>query len=89
MAKAKLKVGVIGIGGIARDQHLPYWQQLEEEGRIELVGACDLIPERAEMGATRFGARKVFTDYKKMLKEDRYDIVDVCTQNCGHCPEWR
>ena len=35
--KRKLKVGLIGSGAIARDQHLPYWRQLEAEGRVALL----------------------------------------------------
>lgn len=86
MAKKKLRVGVIGCGAIARDQHLPYWQELEGEGRVELVGACDLIPERADMGVSRFGARVAYVDYKKMLKDIEFDVIDVCTQNRWHAP---
>ena len=86
MANKKLKVGVIGAGGIARDQHLPYWQQLEEEGRVELVGICDVVKERAEQHAATFGARKAYARYSHMLQADAYDIIDVCTQNRLHCP---
>ena len=43
---AKLKVGVIGCGGIANGKHLP---SLQKQGdRVELVAFCDLIVERAE-----------------------------------------
>jgi predicted dehydrogenase len=86
MAKKKLRVGVIGVGGIARDQHMPYWQQLGQEGRVELIGSCDLIKERAELGVSKFGARKAYLNYKQMLREADCDIIDVCTQNRWHCP---
>ena len=86
MAKKKLRVGIIGMGGIARDQHAPYWQQLEQEGRVELVAACDILKDRAEMGVSKFGARTAYTSYRRMLKQCDLDIVDVCTQNRWHCP---
>lgn len=86
MASKKLRVGVIGVGGIAVGCHLPYWQELENEGRVELVGVCDLIKSRVAVGQERFGARKGYTDYKKMLREDQYDIIDICTHNRWHCP---
>ncbi|MDQ1256730.1 MAG: Gfo/Idh/MocA family oxidoreductase, partial [Candidatus Hydrogenedentes bacterium] len=86
MAKKRLKVGVIGTGGIANACHLGPWQELENEGRVELIGVCDLIEERVEKAAAQFGARKAYKSYKAMLKADKYDIIDVCTQNRGHCP---
>ena len=86
MAKKTLKVGLIGVGGIAGDQHLPYWKELAAEGRAEIVATCDIIPERARRGVEEFGAQKAYLSYKKMLKENAFDVVDVCTQNRWHCP---
>ena len=86
MAKMKLRVGVIGTGAIADEKHLPNWQELEAEGRVELIGVCDVLPERAESMAAKYGARVVHTDYKKMLADGQYDIIDVCTQNRWHAP---
>ena len=42
----KLKVGIVGCGGIARLKHFP--ALAKQKDRIELVGFCDIIPERAE-----------------------------------------
>ena len=59
---AKLKVGVIGCGGIANGKHLP---SLQKQGdRVELVAFCDLIVERAEHAAATYGAEgaKVYVD---------------------------
>ena len=88
MAKAskKLRVGVIGTGDIARACHLPNWQELEAEGRVELVGVCDIVRERRENCMEKFGARKRYANYKRMLAADDYDIIDVCTQNRWHAP---
>ena len=86
MAKNKLKVGVVGTGDIAKAQHLPYWQELQEEGRVVVVGVCDLVKERAEAAKEKFDAIKAYQDYKRMLREDHYDVIDVCTQNRWHCP---
>jgi len=86
MAEKRLKVGVIGTGGIAQAQHLPHWQELASEGRVELVGVCDVLPERAQEVAAKFGAKHVFANYSKMLRNGGFDIIDVCTQNRLHCP---
>lgn len=86
MAKKKLRVGLIGCGGIANACHLGSWQELEAEGRVELIGVCDIVKDRAEQAKAKFGARKMYLDYDKMLKDDQYDVIDVCTQNRVHCP---
>ncbi|MCP4645406.1 MAG: Gfo/Idh/MocA family oxidoreductase [bacterium] len=85
MSKKKLRVGLIGAGGIATACHLPNWKELAEEGRVELVAVCDIIKERAHENAEKFGG-KPYLSYKKMLKENEFDIVDICTQNRLHCP---
>lgn len=86
MTKKKLRVGLVGVGGIGQSQHMPYWQQLEAEGRVELVGSCDIVKERAELGVSKFGARKAYLNHRQMLRNAKCDIVDVCTQNRWHCP---
>lgn len=86
MPRKAFRVGIIGCGAIANEMHLPNWQELENEERIELVGVCDIIEERAVQAKEKYGAKKVFLGYDKMLKEDQYDIIDVCTQNRVHCP---
>jgi len=86
MAKKKLRVGIIGCGGIANACHLNNWKELEGEGRVELIGVCDIVKERAEQAMAKFGARKMYLDYHKMLGDDQYDVIDVCTQNRVHCP---
>ncbi len=84
--RGKLKVGLIGSGAIAREQHLPYWRELEAEGRVEILGVCDLIKERREKEAAQCVQAVPYADYDRMLAEIEYDIVDVCTQNRVHAP---
>jgi predicted dehydrogenase len=80
----KLRVGAIGTGAISQQQHLPSWQELEAEGRVELVAVCDVVEQRAEESKETFGARKAYTDYTDMLAREDLDIVDICTQNRLH-----
>jgi len=86
MAKRKLKVGVIGVGAIAQEVHLPAWKELEAEGRVELAAVCDLLPENLNKAAKEYEAPKKYKSFKKMLNENNFDIIDVCTHNRCHCP---
>ena len=76
----KIKIGIIGCGGIANGKHMPSYKNLADEA--EMVAFCDIIEERAQKANVEYaaGKGKVFTDYKKLLKED-LDAVCVCTPN--------
>lgn len=82
MAK-KLKIGIIGCGGIAKGKHMPALMKLDE---VEMVAFCDIIEERAELAADTYGSdnAKVYTDYKELLKDKSIDVVHVCTPNRSH-----
>lgn len=79
----KVKVGIIGVGGIANGKHMPNLARLEN---VELIAFCDIIRERAEEGARKYGApnAKVFTDYKDLLSMNEVEVVHVLTPNSSH-----
>ena len=79
----KVKIGIIGCGGIANGKHLPAIKQL---GRAEIAAFCDLIPERARKAKEEYGTEdsKVFTDYKELLAMDEIEPVYVLTPNRSH-----
>ena len=80
----KLKVGIVGCGGIANGKHLP---SMQEHGGFEIVAFCDLIEERAIKAKADFGTEdaKIFTDYHDLIQED-LDAVYVLTPNIVHAP---
>ncbi len=75
----KLKVGVVGLGGIG-PVHLDAYQA---SGEAELAAVCDLIPAKLNAQGDRFGVAQRFTDYRQMLKTD-IDCVSVCVPNAVH-----
>ncbi|MGI5959788.1 MAG: Gfo/Idh/MocA family protein [Massiliimalia sp.] len=79
----KLKVGIVGCGGIANGKHMP---AMKKNGNFEIVAVCDLIKERAEKAKEEYGTpdTKVFTDYKELLKMDEIVAVYVLTPNKEH-----
>lgn len=76
----KIKVGVVGNGSISR-QHMNSYSKHPE---VEIYAVCDLNEKRAKKVAEEYGASKVFTDYKELLKEQDIDAVSVCTWNNTH-----
>lgn len=79
----KIRVGIIGVGGIARGAHIPGYQKLSD---VEMVAFCDIIPERARKGVEEFGApgAKAYEDYRELIARDDIDAVSVCTPNAVH-----
>jgi predicted dehydrogenase len=69
-----LKVGFIGVGGIAK-RHINSLRQLN---RSEFVGFCDLVEERAQRAANENGG-SAYTDFNEMLDEEKLDAVFICT----------
>ena len=79
----KVRIGIIGCGGIANGKHMPALKKLPN---VEMVAFCDIIEEKAVKAAREFGVpgAKVFTDYKELLKEQDIDVVHVLTPNKQH-----
>ena len=81
----KLRVGIIGCGGIANNKHLP---ALAKMPQLDLVAFCDIDFQKAEQAAATFGTAdsKVFANYVAMLSEMGLDAVHVLTPNSSHAP---
>ena len=79
----RLRIGIIGCGGIANGKHMP---SIKAVDRADMVAFCDLVPERAEKAAKEYGTpdAKVYTDYKELLKDPTIDVVHVLTPNRSH-----
>ena len=82
-ANDTIRIGIIGCGGIANGKHMP---GLKTTPGIEMVAFCDLIIERAEKAAKKYGApgASVCTDYKDLLADKSIDVVHVLTPNRSH-----
>lgn len=80
----KVRVGIIGCGGIANGKHMPSLHKLPH---VEMVAFCDIVEERAQKAAKEYGTAdaKVFTDYQELLKM-KLDVVHVLTPNWNHAP---
>lgn len=82
---SKIKIGVIGCGGIANQKHFPALKANAELN--EIVAFCDIKEERAKKAAQEYGTAdaKVFTDYRDLLAVPEIEVVHVCTPNVSHC----
>ena len=79
----KVRIGIIGCGGIATSKHMP---SLAKVKNVEMVAFCDIIVEKAQKAAAKFGTpdAKYYENYKELLADETIDVVHVCTPNRSH-----
>jgi predicted dehydrogenase len=78
----KLRIGIIGSGGIAQACHMPGYASLPEH--CEMVWCCDANPEVARQAADKFGVPNVTTDFWDVVRDESLDAVSVATPNIFH-----
>ncbi len=79
----KLRIGIIGTGGIAHS-HMRAYKEMED---VEIIGASDIIPGKARAFLDEFDLKDVpaFED-NELLLALKPDGVSVCTYNTQHNP---
>jgi predicted dehydrogenase len=76
----KTKVGVIGCGSVST-QYLPH---LSKSSFVELVSACDIILDRANVRAKEYAIPNVYENIEKMLAGARFDLLVNLTDMQEH-----
>jgi predicted dehydrogenase len=75
----KLRMGIIGVGGIAQGRHIPAYQKLDQ---VTITAISDVNKETAKTVAEKFNIPHVYTNYKDMF--ENVDAVTICTPNRFH-----
>ena len=76
-----LRLGVIGIGRIAR-AHID--AALDMPDLVRLTAFCSRDPEAAEAAATTVGVGRIYGDYHALLADDAVDAVIACVPQDLH-----
>ncbi len=77
----KLRVGIIGTGGISFFHVNGYKLQSD---RVTVVAACDINEEKLNRYCDQHGIEHRYTDYNEMLEKEHLDCVSVTTWNSEH-----
>ena len=80
----KIGMGVIGCGSISWLCHFPSIKAIPE---LELVAVCDSNEEYARKAAEKWGAKKWYTDYRKMVENKDLNAVVIASANSVHCEQ--
>jgi predicted dehydrogenase len=78
----KLKVAVVGVGGIA-NTHMPGWAASEH---AEVVAGVDFSQAALDVWSKKYGVSRTYTDMQDVLNDKDIDIVDLCVPNMAHAP---
>lgn len=83
-APKKLRVAIIGCGGISQT-HMAAYKEIPE---VELVGFCDINPAKLTEYQEKYGVKpeQCFEKWDDLFKVVKPDAVDICTPNGVHCP---
>jgi predicted dehydrogenase len=79
-ADKKIKIGIIGCGSVST-QYLPH---LSKSPYVELVSACDIIPERARLAAEQYKMPNHYPSIEKMLAGAKFDLLVNTTDMQEH-----
>jgi predicted dehydrogenase len=79
----KLKVGIIGLGGIA-NTHVPGWQA---STYTEVVAGADIRPEVYDTWRQKYGVAKFYEKPEELIADPEIDIIDICTPNMFHADQ--
>lgn len=76
----KIKVGVIGCGSVSTQ----YFPHLIKSPHVELVSACDIIPERAILRSKEYAVPNHYPHINKMLAGPKFDLMVNLTDMQEH-----
>lgn len=81
MADRKLRIGIIGCGGIATHAHIP---NLQRNPRAEVVAVADIDRDKAKATAEKFNIGSHYSDFHDLLEQADVDAVCVTTWAGSH-----
>ena len=82
-ANNRLRIGIIGCGGLARGAHIPALLGMKDSDQVEIVGVCDVYQKHLDAGVQLTQA-KPFTDYRALLDQKDIDYVTIVTPEHWH-----
>ncbi len=72
----RVRVGVIGCGGVAQVMHLPYLRELDD--RFAITALCDISPGVLDAVGDHYGVSARYADFRELVRHD-LDAVLILT----------
>lgn len=80
-----VRIGIIGVGGIANGRHIP---EIQKSSGGKITAICDINEKALKATGDKLGIPEHlrFTDYRDLIASDEVDAVEICTPNHLHVP---
>ncbi|MDD5602457.1 MAG: Gfo/Idh/MocA family oxidoreductase [Eubacteriales bacterium] len=79
--KRPVKIGIAGIGRAGWAMHCKELENMKD--KFNIVAACDLIPERRQKMAERYGC-KVYDNIRDLIADPEVELADIATRSADH-----
>lgn len=79
----KIKVALVGTGGICGGAHIPAYKKRDD---VEIIACADIDFEKAKAFAAKHNIPNVYNSVEDLLANCKPDFVDVCTWPAAHAP---
>ncbi len=80
----KIKIGILGSGGIAQGANIPAFKKLSD--KVEILAIGDINFEKAKSVAQKFDIPKFFNNPESVIEIDEINAISVCVPNKFHAP---
>ncbi|MEN6356024.1 MAG: Gfo/Idh/MocA family oxidoreductase [Armatimonadota bacterium] len=81
MNSRPINLGIVGIGRATQSMHL---KELEgRESKFRIAAACDIIQERRNMMAERYGC-SAYERVEDLIADPKVEMVDIATRSLDH-----
>src|SRR6266487_1213618 len=77
----KVKIAIVGLGGIAQIAHLPILSKMEN---VTITGVCDIDKSKSKSIAQKYNVKNFYYDLDKMLNESEADCVCIASPTGYH-----
>jgi predicted dehydrogenase len=76
MVEQPIRIGIVGLGGIVRQRHLPGLRPIPA---VQLVAVCNSTPESTQRAAQEYGIERTFARWQDLVTADGIDAVLIGT----------
>ncbi|HYF51035.1 MAG TPA: Gfo/Idh/MocA family oxidoreductase [Planctomycetota bacterium] len=76
MNNTKLRIGIVGAGGIVRSNHVPGFRALPD---CEIVAVCNRTPESSQKAAQELGIPEVEKDWRSLVARKDLNVILIGT----------
>jgi UDP-N-acetylglucosamine 3-dehydrogenase len=81
MSNKKIRIAVVGVGGIGTGAHIPAYLRNQD---VDLVALVDADETKVKKTAKKFGIKKYFSSFDELLQNQDIDAASICTPPKTH-----